>query len=139
MAWAHRSLGDCGLASTQPTEMAAHRKLDRSRADLWADTVLKCGGALPLFSLRLDREMLLFALEKQPIEQQQDHGAHDRHDPARWLSGLVPAEGLAEVTGNERASDAEQNRDDKTTGIFPRHQQLCDSTDNKADNQSPND
>jgi hypothetical protein len=67
----------------------------------------------------LDSEMLLFALEKQPIEQQQDHGTDDRHDPARWLSGLVPAEGLAEVTGNERASDAEQNRDDKTTGIFP--------------------
>jgi len=37
----------------------------------------------------------------------------------RWLSGLVPAEGLAEVSGNERASDAEQNRDDKTTRIFP--------------------
>jgi hypothetical protein len=65
---------------------------------------------------------LRFALEKQPIEQQQDHSADDRHDPARWLSGLVPAEGLAEVRGNERASDAEQNRDDKTTRIFPRHQ-----------------
>ena len=65
---------------------------------------------------------LRFALEKQPIEQQQDHSADDRHDPARWLSGLVPAERLAEVTGNERASDAEQNRDDKTTRIFPRHQ-----------------
>ena len=32
-----------------------------------------------------------------------------------WLSGLVPADGLAEVSGDERASDAEQNRDDKTT------------------------
>jgi hypothetical protein len=60
---------------TTRDRMAAHRKLDRSRDDLWADTVLKCGGALPLFSLRLDSEMLLFALEKQPIEQQQDHGA----------------------------------------------------------------
>ena len=36
--------------------------------------------------------------------------------------GCVPAEGLAEVTGNDRASDAEQNRDNKTTRIFPRHQ-----------------
>jgi hypothetical protein len=33
-----------------------------------------CCSALPLFSLRLNSEMLLFALEKQPIEQQQDHG-----------------------------------------------------------------
>ena len=80
--------------------------------------------------------MLLFALEKQPIEQQQDHGTDDRHDPARWLSGLVPAEGLAEVTGNERASDAEQNRDDKTTGIFPRHQQLSDCANDKTDKNS---
>jgi hypothetical protein len=55
---------------------------------------------------------LRFALEKQPIEQQQDHSADDRHNPARWLSGLVPAEGFAEVSANERASDAEQNRDD---------------------------
>ena len=66
--------------------------------------------------------MLLFALEKQPIQQQQDYGTDDRHDPARWLSCLVPADGLAEIRGNERASDAEQNRDDKTTRIFPRHQ-----------------
>ena len=65
---------------------------------------------------------LRFALEKQPIEQQQDHSADDRHNPARWLSGLVPAEGFAEVSANERASDAEQNRDDKTTRIFPGHQ-----------------
>jgi hypothetical protein len=34
-----------------------------------------CCSVLPLFSLRLNSEMLLFALEKQPIEQQQDHGA----------------------------------------------------------------
>ena len=72
--------------------MATHRKLDRRR-DLWADTVLECGDALPLFSLRLDNEMLLFALKKQPIEQQQNHGTDDRHDPARWLSGLIPTEG----------------------------------------------
>ena len=78
--------------------------------------------ALPPLSLHLDSEMLLFALEKQPIEQQQDDGTDDRHDPARWLSGLVPADGLAQVSGDERASDAEQNRGDKTTRIFPRHQ-----------------
>jgi len=39
------------------------------------DTVSECGGALPPFSVHLDNEMLLFALKKQPIEQQQDHGA----------------------------------------------------------------
>jgi hypothetical protein len=59
-------------------------------------------GALPPLSLHLDSEMLLFALEKQPIEQQQDDGTDDRHDPARWLSGLVPADGLAQVSGDAR-------------------------------------
>ena len=87
------------------------------RTQFWSAAVL-----CRFSALRLDSEMLLFALKKQPIEQQQDHGTDDRHDPARWLSGLVPTEGLAEVSGDERASDAEQNRDDKTTRIFPRHQ-----------------
>ena len=71
-----------------------------------SDTVLECGGALPLSASASISEMLLFALKKQPIEQQQDHGTDDRHDPARWLSSLVPTEGLAEVSGDERASDA---------------------------------
>jgi hypothetical protein len=53
--------------------------------------------------------MLLFTLEKQLIEQQQDHGTDDRHDPSRWLAGLIPADGLTEISGNERASDTEQN------------------------------
>ncbi len=47
-----------------------------------------------------------------------------------------PAEGLAEVTGNERASDAEQNRDDKTTRIFPRHQKFRDRANDKTDKNS---
>jgi hypothetical protein len=61
----------------------------------------------------LSHDSLRPALEKQPIEHQQDQSADDRHDPARWLPGLVPADGLAEVSCNERASDAEQNRDDR--------------------------
>src|SRR4029077_5398749 len=36
------------------------------------------------------------------------------------------------------AGDAEQNRDDATTWIFPRHQQFCDRTNDKTDKQSPN-
>src|SRR6516225_8900688 len=79
---------------------------------------------------------LRLALEQQPIEQQQEHGAEDRRDPARWLSGLVPADSLAEITGNQRASDAEQNCDDKTTRIFSRHQQLRDCANDKADKNS---
>jgi hypothetical protein len=118
------------LAIPQPTEwQRIGNQIDAAfifaRADFWSAAVL--------FGLRLDSEMLLFALEKKPIEQQQDHGAYDRHNPARWLSGLIPADGLAEVSGNERPRNAEQNRDDKTTRIFPRHQQLRDCAHDKTD------
>ena len=81
--------------------------------------------------------LLRAAFEKESIEQQQDHGADDRHDPAR---DVVPArKDATDPSPYERAGDAEQNRDDATTGIFPRHQQLCDRTDDKTDKQSPND
>src|SRR5215831_8993469 len=82
------------------------------------------------------RDACLRLALKHPIKQQQNHGADDRHNPARWLSGFVPADGLADVSGNERASDAEQNCDDKTTRIFSRHQQLRDCANDKADKKS---
>ena len=39
---------------------------------------------------------------------------------------------------NERAGDAEQNRDDATTRIFSWHQQFRDRTDDKTDKNGPN-
>jgi hypothetical protein len=79
------------------------------------------------------------APKKEPVQEQQDHRADDRSDEACWLSGLIPAECLAEITGNKRAGDAEQNRNDATAGIFSRHQQFRDGADDKADDQNPND
>jgi hypothetical protein len=56
--WCHGVVAHAGrdhpARHTTGDQMAAHRKSDRRRDDLWADTVLECGGALPLFSLRLD-------------------------------------------------------------------------------------
>ena len=49
---------------------------------------------------------------------------------------LYQPRGLAEVSGDERASDAEQNRDDKTTRIFPRHQKFRDCANDKTDKNS---
>ena len=46
-----------------------------------------------------------------------------------------PAENSAELSANKRASDAEQNRDDKTTRIFPRHQQLRNCANDKTDTE----
>src|SRR5947208_13887084 len=78
---------------------------------------------------------LYAAPEKESIQQQENHGAYDRHDPASDV--ILARKDAADPGPYECAGDAEQNRNDATAGIFPRHQQLCDSTDNKADNQNP--
>src|SRR5436190_11487189 len=98
---------------------------------------LECGSALPLSAVNAvpaDNRIecvLPAAFEKQPIEQQQDHGADDRHDPARDV--IFARKDATNPRAYECAGDAEQNRDDATTGIFPRHQQLCDRTDDQSD------
>src|SRR5690349_20874093 len=70
------------------------------------------------------------ALEKQSIEKQQDHGAHDRHDPPRHI--ILTRKNPTDPGPYQCTSDTEQNRNDATTGIFSRHQQLCDRADNKT-------
>jgi hypothetical protein len=59
------------------------------------------------------------ALEKQSIEQQQDHRADDRHDPAGDV--ILAPEDATNPRANERACDAEQNRHDAPAGISARH------------------
>jgi hypothetical protein len=83
---------------------------------------------------RYNRRSLLqlhAAPEKQSIQQQQDHCADDRHDPASDV--ILARKNATDPSPYECAGDAEQNRNDATTGIFPGHQQLCDSTDNQTD------
>jgi hypothetical protein len=81
--------------------------------------------------------MLLYAApEKQSIQQQQDHCADDRHDPTGDV--IVAHKDPTHPCAYQCASDAEQNRNDATTGIFSRHQQLCDGTDNKTKKDNPN-
>ena|SRR5438094_10015852 len=81
--------------------------------------------------------LLRAAFEKQSIEQQQDHGADDRHDPAGDI--ITARKDATDPCANQCAGDAEENRYDATAGIFPRHQQLCDRTDNKTNEYGPND
>jgi hypothetical protein len=75
--------------------------------------------------------------EKQSIQQQQDHCADDRHNPAGDI--ITARKDATDPRANQGAGDPEQNRDDATTGIFSRHQQLCDRTDNKTNEYGPND
>src|SRR5262249_43564755 len=82
------------------------------------------------------RESLGAAFEKESIQEQQNHGAYNRHDPA---GNVVTAGKDATNPGAYKgAGYTEQNRYDATTGIFPRHQQFCDRTDNETDKQGPN-
>ena len=83
------------------------------------------------------RAPLRAALEKESIQQQQDHGADDRHDPAGDV--ILARKDATDPRPNERAGDAEQNRDDATTGISSRHQQFRDRTDDKTNKNGPND
>ena len=77
------------------------------------------------------------AFEKQSIEQQQNHGADDRHDPASDV--ITARKDATDPCPYQRACDTEQNRDDATAGIFARHQKLCDRADNETNKNSPDD
>jgi hypothetical protein len=82
------------------------------------------------------KKSLRAAFKKESIQQQQDHGADNRHDPA---GNVVPARKDATNPGAYKgAGYTEQNCYDATTGVFPRHQQFCDRTDNKTNKQGPN-
>ena len=83
------------------------------------------------------RWLLRSAFEKQSIQQQQDHRADDRHDPAGDI--IRPSKDATDPCPYQCTRDTEQNRNDATTRVFPRHQQLCDRADNETDKDGPND
>jgi len=82
------------------------------------------------------RAPLHAAFEKESIQQQQDHCADNRHNPAGYV--ISPGKDATNPGAYKGAGYTEQNCYDATTGIFPRHQQFCDRTDNKTDKQGPN-
>ena len=81
------------------------------------------------------RVSLCAALENESIQQQQDHGANDRHDPTRDV--IFSGKDATDPRADERAGNAEQNRNDAATGVFSWHQQFRNGADNKADHQNP--
>src|SRR5436189_5035477 len=83
------------------------------------------------------RSLLRAAFGKQSIEQQQDHGADDRHNPAGDI--ITARKDATDPRAYERTRDAQEDCNDATAGIFPRHQQLCDRTDNETNKNGPND
>src|SRR5947207_3377053 len=94
-------------------------------------------GCLTQAPLRLLSGSLRAAFEKESIEQQQNHGADDRHDPASDV--ILTRKDATDPRPNERAGNAKQNGDDATAGISSRHQQFRDRTDDKTNKNGPND
>ena len=75
--------------------------------------------------------------KNQSVEQEQNHRAHDRHDPTGDV--ILAGENTADPSADKGAGDTEQHGDDATAGIFSRHQQFRDGANHEADNQNPND
>ena len=65
------------------------------------------------------RAPLHAAFEKESIQQQQDHGADNRHDPTGHV--ISPGKDATNPGAYKGPGDAEQNRDDATARIFPGH------------------
>src|SRR6476659_8012789 len=130
-------------------------------SDLFGAAMRKCGASLQLARLVVEqaalarrpqgraisrsprrtrdrRSLLSAAFEKESIQQQQNHRADDLCDEAGRFSRFVPANGPTEISGDDRTGDAEQNRNDATTGISSRHQQLCDRADDQTNKTNPN-
>lgn len=111
-----------GAVAPQSKTQCAKNALGRT-ATFWSAEVL-C------------RFRLHAAPEKQSIQQQQDHGTDDRHDPASDV--ILSHKKATDPRADKRARDAEQNRDDATAGILARHQQFRDCANDKTNKNNPN-
>jgi hypothetical protein len=86
---------------------------------------------------RSKRSRLHPSPKNQSVEEEQNHRAHDRHDPTSDV--ILARKETTDPSADKGAGDTEQNGNDTTAGIFSRHQQFRDGADDKADDQNPND
>jgi hypothetical protein len=73
----------------------------------------------------------------QSINGQDQDGSQDRTDEPRRLALSIPTEVLPDIGGYEGADDTKQDRDDESTRICSRHEQLGNEPDQKTDNDDP--
>ena len=70
--------------------------------------------------------------------QKHYHGPNRRSDETRTLIGSIPAERLSQVSGNERADDAQNRREDEALRLIAsRGDELGKDPRNKADKNCP--
>lgn len=69
----------------------------------------------------------------QAVDEQQHKRTGDRHQHAGTFTGAIEAKRAAQVPADQCARNAEQDRDDETTRVLPRHDQFgddaCDQTE----------
>src|SRR6185437_14351772 len=73
------------------------------------------------------------AARDQPVNDEQDDRADDRGDEARALAGLVPADRVADPSGDQRSRNPQKDGNDAAARVSPRHQQLGDEARDSAD------
>ena len=71
------------------------------------------------------------------VEQKEKHRADDRGDKSDGFSSLVPAHFLSQEMGNNRTGNADEHRDNASTRIAARHEELCDDPDYQSNKQDP--
>jgi len=75
----------------------------------------------------------------KPVDKKQDNGPNYCSQEAGTLSGLVPADCLAEVGGDERADNSENGRENETGGlIVAGHNELRYYTGKESNDDGPN-
>src|SRR6516164_9362185 len=78
------------------------------------------------------------AASKKTVNEEQDDRPDHGSDEACTLSGLVPADRLAEVSGDERADDSENGRENETRRLIAAgHYELRDQAGDEPDDDCP--
>jgi hypothetical protein len=73
------------------------------------------------------------ATRGDPIDPEDEDRPESRTDEARRLTRTIQVKRLPDESAEERADDTEENRDDDSTGIATRHDELRDDPDDQTE------
>ena len=72
------------------------------------------------------------------VDGEKDDRSDERHDEARSFSFAIHPKCPANKGCDERPDDSNDHRDDDSTGISSRHDELRQRTNDQSDNRRPN-
>src|SRR5690349_6306682 len=80
------------------------------------------------------------ARSKKAPYHKDNNGSYDRADQPGAFTGVIPADCLPHVGGDERTHDPEDGSEDKARRLVrARMKKFCDNTSNEADDNGPKD